>query len=193
VTDNNDIPDKFVGSFSDEVTADVITVMLDLGGELELILLREWMCQKTVSAQKSPSRADLEEQTKRWRDDASGSDLRKRAEQIILREIARLAAGFPVNGLMRFSIITWCRQLLEGKRGQPELGQIEAMYRLDTIRRIIKESKGTRAKSIVTKIMKELALKERSAKDWKGKAERLSETIDEIEEMEAKARPKADG
>jgi hypothetical protein len=204
MSDDDVDPDleEFARSFDDKLTEDAVTVLLAVGGEeLELRLLREWILQgapdkddsrkggvyylkdgtRVPSVTAIVSQQSVEEMCRRIRQIARDPDLKKKAEEIILRCIIDLACGRTVNGHMRFSIIGWCCQGLDRvvprtqpsrrpnhrKAGSPGLGPIERLFRLKTVERIVKENSGAREKTIVTKIMRELGLKERSAKNLK--------------------------
>src|SRR5262249_13800489 len=164
--------EDFAHSFDDELTEDAITVTLGLGGEhLEMWLFSESLWQSVKEDASVGPDTRLEETIGRLRRAAHDPDLKKKAEQIILRGIAGLACGYKVNGLVRLSILEWCRRRDEGKAGNPGLGPIERLFRAITAERIIKEGNNTRAKKLVTKIMREVGIKERSAMHLKKKAE----------------------
>jgi hypothetical protein len=158
---------EFYRRFVDGLTSDVETVMLALG--LGGLLLWVW------SSTKLPTQEEVEEQARRWRETAREAGLKKRAEKIVRREIRRLAASFPVNGLMRYCICVWSQKSAEA--GRPALGEFEKIYRDFELRKFKKEdrksrresigSKKTRQKTIDGKIAAKLGVKDRTARRMK--------------------------
>jgi hypothetical protein len=89
--------------------------------------------------------------------------IKKRAEKIILREVARLADGEDVDQEMRFLIAEWCRQQLnDKKRGRPD-GYPKDMALL--VAYTNKLEKGRKRESIIEEIIKEFGVSRRRVFD----------------------------
>ena len=148
-----------IEEFEGEITEDVEIVMLAMSQKFGYTLIhnaithgRRW-----------------EEQRPRWRAMRSDPGLKKRAEKIIVREIARMAMGQQVNGPMRYCILYWCYSRDVGKRaGNPGLDFIERMHRISEVKRIVGD--GGSQKKIDRSIDERLGIRGktgRTARAWK--------------------------
>jgi hypothetical protein len=148
-----------IEEFEGEITEDVEIVMLAMSHEFGYTLIHNAI----VDGRRS------EEEIPRWRAMRSDPGLKKRAEKIIVREIARMANRLPVNGPMRYCILQWCYLRDVGKRaGNPGLDFIEHMHRMSEVERIVGD--GGSQKKIDRSIDERLGIRGktgRTARAWK--------------------------
>ena len=149
-------------TFDDELTEDSEIVMLSMSKEFGYTLIHSAIVQ---------GGPHWEGRMPRWRTMRDDPELKKRAEKIILQEIARMAMGQQVNGLMRWCILHWCYFRDVGKKaGNPGLDFIEQMHRIKEVEKIV-ESGGAQ-KSIDGEIADKLGIRDRTARAWKGRGHR---------------------
>jgi hypothetical protein len=167
--------EDWLHGFDDYVTEDVEIVMLAYG-ESEWTLYRYWLDQRFLDMDwtverlvlpERPSEEEKREQFARRRKMLRDPALQKRANEIVLRDISRLANGLPVNGLMRLCIHAWChRQLHKRKRGNRGHDFVERVFVENKIQEIMDRTGGrVPAKELARK----LNASENTPKNWKKK------------------------
>jgi hypothetical protein len=148
-----------IEEFEGELTEDVEIVMLAMSKEFGYTLIQQTIIKDGSWEGRMP----------RWRSMRSDPELKKQAEKIIVREIARMAMGQQVNGLMRWCILHWCYFRDVGKKaGNPGLDFIEHMHRIREVERIVGD--GGSQKKIDRSIDERLGIRGktgRTARAWK--------------------------
>jgi hypothetical protein len=114
-----------------------------------------------------PSDDEVKEPWARWRAMRRDPTLQKRAEKIVMRATVALAGGFPINNLLRLGVMCWYQRQLTRKAGNPGLGLVERVFRQNEIQKILDRSGG---KHVTKKIMTELKVSEKTAKNLKKRA-----------------------
>jgi hypothetical protein len=160
---------EWCDQFNDYVTEDAEIVLLALGTELQEWLIRSWIKQPGrdfILGRPDREYAPVNEQYARWHKMLQDPTLQQRAE-IVMRATVALAGGFQINNLLRLGVMCWFQRQLTRKAGNPGLSLIEGIFRHDKIQKILDRSGG---KHIPKKIMTELNVSEKTAKNLKKRA-----------------------